>query len=476
MEIKITRSFAALLAILFVSLTIRMNLLGVHRMHMDECLYSSYAIRMVTHGDIGMNGGLQVDKPPVMFYILALSFLVNGITENAARMPGIFMSLFLVFFVHGIVLRIFKNSYTALLAAAFTGFSVYNAAFSATAFQDMPMTMFFVVSLCMAYDRRPAASSVFYWLSVMSKPMTLFLFPLYASFIFIYAGGIKGIKNDFWQYLKGALYVTVPVILWSAFLANPRFGIFLFFVTQQPEAMGISASFIQRMLTWFSMSGFILNSYYFLVMAPLLAVAAAVIYTVKKDTENLKAGLFVFFAVIYCFAIFSLLKFRQYDRYLLIIQPFLSMMLAWGFVSLIDTVKNRNLRPALAAVLITAFLLPALHIQESGYKGGALFDRSDGFEKAAAFLKKYESRDNEIRYMGGTLSWYGYFYLAESGFSSALPYYSAESILKEKSNGRVFIVLDTSETEKNEMEMIAKKCRMVFSAPGNYGEFLIYEL
>jgi len=476
MEIKFTRHILALVAVVFVALMIRMNLLGLHRMHMDECLYSSYAVRMVTHGDIGMNGGLRVDKPPVMFYILALSFLINGVTENAARIPGIIMSLVLICYAYILARKIFKDDYAALFASAFCGLSVYVSAFSATAFQDMPMALFFIMSIVYAYDKRPFPSAVFYWLSVMSKPMTLFLGPVYLVFIIMYAGGLNGIKKDAFKYIKGSAVVIIPVFVWSALLANPRFGMFMFFVTQQPEAMGISFSFTGRLLNWFSMSGALLNSYYFLIIAPLLSVSAAVISALNRDNESLKAGLFVSLTAVYCYLVFFVLKFRQFDRYLLIIQPFLAFMLAWGFAAVMSYIKKRAFKAILAAFIVAAFSLPALHIQSSGFEGGALFKGSDGFDKAAAWLKQYESPENEIRYLGGTLSWYGYFYLAESKYASALPYYSSASILQKKSGGRAFIVIDTAQTSAEDINAIALSCRKAYSVSGSCGELLIYEM
>jgi len=59
--------YTILFVILAIATVVRINLLGLHRMHMDECLYSNYAMRMVDRGDLLLNGGLQVDKPPLFF-------------------------------------------------------------------------------------------------------------------------------------------------------------------------------------------------------------------------------------------------------------------------------------------------------------------------------------------------------------------------------------------------------------------------
>ena len=188
---KISVSFILLLVVLAFALNYRAQLLGLHRLHMDESLYSAYAVRMVHHGDLSLNGGLQVDKPPLYFYSIALSFLVNGISENSARIPNIIFSLITIFFIYRLAILVFRNAAAAVMSAFFLSLSSYYILFSVSAFQDVSMTAFFIISLCCAAEGKHGRSAVFYGLSLACKPATLFMLPLYAVFNIFFAPEYK---------------------------------------------------------------------------------------------------------------------------------------------------------------------------------------------------------------------------------------------------------------------------------------------
>ena len=81
--------------------------------------------------------------------------------------------------------------------------------FSVTAFQDISMIMFFIMSLTFACENRFKLSAVLYACSIACKPMTLFLFPVYAYFIFMFAE-IKPYKKNIMDIIIGMLYVFIP--------------------------------------------------------------------------------------------------------------------------------------------------------------------------------------------------------------------------------------------------------------------------
>jgi predicted membrane-bound mannosyltransferase len=57
-----------------------------NRFHPDEALFSSWALK-IAHGENILLTGIPVDKPPLLIYRTAISFLFFGQTEIAAR-PG----------------------------------------------------------------------------------------------------------------------------------------------------------------------------------------------------------------------------------------------------------------------------------------------------------------------------------------------------------------------------------------------------
>ncbi|HDQ25814.1 MAG TPA: hypothetical protein ENN43_03595, partial [bacterium] len=292
------RVYIALFVIIVLAAVVRVNLLGLHRLHMDECLYSAYSIRMVTKGDLLLNGGLQVDKPPLFFYAIAASFLINGISENAARIPNIIFSLFTIFFIYKFANILFRKKSVSLLSAYFAAFSVMFVLFSTTAFQDISMIMFFMWALIAAKDGRFKLSAALYACSIACKPMTIFLFPIYAWFIFDFAGFVINKKN-LKDFFVGISYVFIPLILWSVFAANPRFGIFKFFITQQPEAMSVSFDIAGRAAAWMAHIKYLMNGFYYSFAAAGGTLFLIVFFLVNRRKEEAKPFLFLFASIVY---------------------------------------------------------------------------------------------------------------------------------------------------------------------------------
>src|SRR5436190_20383096 len=80
------------LAALLVATQLRLLPLLENRFHPDEALYASFA-RLIVSGRDPLLSSVVVDKPPLSFYLTALSFLLLGSTEFAARLPNFYASL-----------------------------------------------------------------------------------------------------------------------------------------------------------------------------------------------------------------------------------------------------------------------------------------------------------------------------------------------------------------------------------------------
>ncbi len=81
---RVTNIFLLLLCLLAFAL--RLDPALDNRFHPDEALFSSWALR-IAHGENILLTGIPVDKPPLLIYRTAISFLFFGQTEIAAR-PG----------------------------------------------------------------------------------------------------------------------------------------------------------------------------------------------------------------------------------------------------------------------------------------------------------------------------------------------------------------------------------------------------
>ncbi|GEM_PF-2438220 len=460
---KTNRQYLILFCILGLALYVRLSFLGLNRMHMDECLYSAYAMRMVDRGDIALNGGLQVDKPPLFFYFIALSFLITRtFSESAARLPNIIFSIITIFYIFKIINTLYKNFTLAILTSFFTAFSVYNIAFSVTAFQDVSMTTFFILSLYMILKEKYFLSAFFYAFSVGCKPMTLFLLPVYLLSIILFSGkGFYILKYQFKALIYGMSCVFIPLMLWSGLLANPRWGIFKFFITQQPEVINISGNYTERFLIWLDYSKNILNAPFFLYIA-IGGLFVLVMVGIFKKKNNIKMDLFFLTGIFYFFIIITFVNFRQFDRYLVPIVPFVALALARSTDAIASVLRKDKIKIIFIAVIMFCFYLYVYNARILCAGQGAFFGEANGFESVAKYLRLHQNKESRIIYLGHALNNYGFFYLYGTKFESAISVFNEKDVEKNSKSGKNYIVIYTRQIKAEDLENLNKKYKKVF--------------
>ncbi len=462
---RINKEYLILFTILIIALYIRLSLLSLNRMHMDECLYSAYAMRIVDRGDIALNGGLKVDKPPLFFYFIALSFAITKIfSESSARLPNIIFSIITVFYFFKIITILYKNFHIAVLTAFFTAFSVYYIAFSVTAFQDISMTAFFVLSLYLILKEKYFLSAFFYAFSTGCKPMTLFLLPVYLLFIILVTEKpFNTLKHHYKSLIYGAICIFIPIILWSAFLANPRFGIFNFFISQQPEVMTFSYNYKERFIVWLDYSKNILNTpgFFYFAIAGLTFLITAGIF---KKNNFLKIDLFFLTGIFYFYVLITFIKFRQFDRYLVPIVPFIALALARSINAIISILKNEKFKLIFTTIIMLFFYSYIYNIKTLCKGQGIFFQDANGFENIAEYLHLNQNNDTRIIYLGHTLSNYGFFYLYRTKFNSAISVFNIDDIEKNSKIGKNYIIVNTQQTSDKDLEFLNKKYKKIFQS------------
>lgn len=477
---KIEKKYLILILILGIALYVRLSFLGMNRLHMDECLYSAYAMRMVDRGDIALNGGLQVDKPPLFFYFLAISFLITKtFSESAARLPNIIFSIITIFYVFKIINILYKNFIMAILSAFFVAFSVYNIAFSVTAFQDVSMTAFFILSLYAVLIDKYFLSAFFYAFSIGCKPMTLFLFPIYLLFLVFFSGKNFFVFKYYWRDLVyGMSCVFVPLVLWSGLLANPRWGIFKFFITQQPEAMNVANNFADRFMIWMDYSKNILNSKIFLYFA-IIGLFVVIITDIFKRKEFLKIDLFIFISIFYFFILISFIKFRQFDRYLIPVVPFIAIAMARSTSIITTFLKDEKIKFIFIAIIMGWFYLYVPDAEKLCDGQGVFFKGANGFEDVANYLRLHQNKNSRIIYLGHTLSNYGFFYLYRTEFEYSISVFNLQDIEKNSKSGKNYIIINSHQIKADDLKILNKKYKKVFESgyelAGNKNNF-IYQI
>ncbi len=171
----------------------------------DEPRYAQVAKEMVAGGDwvlMHVNGETYVDKPPLFFWLIALSsFLWQGFTSFSARFPSALMSTLTVLVTFSLGRKLFSTR-TGFLSALVLATSFEFAYLSTRANIDATLTFFTTASLLVFLhwyrhdkmetgrenDKRSLSIYGFYAgmaLATLSKGPVGFILPLLVSLLYL---------------------------------------------------------------------------------------------------------------------------------------------------------------------------------------------------------------------------------------------------------------------------------------------------
>jgi hypothetical protein len=171
------RAVALALAIpMAVALLAPLGPLAANRFHRDEAIYSSWGLDIASGRDLLVSGS-PVDKPPLFLYIQALSFVLFGPTEVAARLPSLVASVASVALTYALGQSLYGRG-AGLLAASLLAASPFAILFAPTAFTD-PLMVAWVLAGCLAAARgRWGWAGIALGLAAMTKQQGIFFVPL----------------------------------------------------------------------------------------------------------------------------------------------------------------------------------------------------------------------------------------------------------------------------------------------------------
>jgi 4-amino-4-deoxy-L-arabinose transferase-like glycosyltransferase len=366
---------ALLIPVILYSLAVLHPLLNNH-FHSDEAIYSHWAEYIASGRDFMLNHQ-AVDKPPLLLYLMALSFNIFGISELSARLPSLMAGVVTIFAVRSFADRTLGKSY-GLLAALLTGCSPYLILFGPTAFADPLLTAFLAVSLSMLAAGRPFLSGVFWGLALASKQQAAFFIPLMLALAPFFAAKTKNPSGRRWllTWLAGAVVAFAPVIVWQLNRSYPTN-----FWQQSLTSYG-GLTFDPGKIG-FRLAGFAGLFYYFtgshlfntVLIILSLGVIGSDIHALAARKEN-QDGQLAFDAIILAFTglyllAHSILTMQVWDRYLL---PLLPLWAVWSARALsvpLEWVKARwplrfdRYEGQRALYLLLIFMLAAMLLMPS---------------------------------------------------------------------------------------------------------------
>jgi 4-amino-4-deoxy-L-arabinose transferase-like glycosyltransferase len=398
---------ALLAAALLRALPIQQN-----RFHPDEALYASFG-RWIASGRDVLLAQVLVDKPPLPFYLTALSFGLFGGNELAARLPTFFASLVSVALLFALARRWYGGPLAAL-AAWLLALSPFAILFSITVFIDPLLTMCGLWGLWMASTGRPRGAAVALALAFATKQTALLFWPLALTLSLgrlpsraTPRDGVDGL----WRLLRPGLIslavVTALMLAWDAL--RLAFGAEVSFWAQgysdnMPNRLIRSGEVPIRAQAGLELLGYItaapLVNWLSLIGLPLLLARP-----LRRPSRAAFADVALLgYVSLYC-AGYWLLAFNIWDRYLIPILPLIVLLMARSLWHLVDGARHIverlairgwglgviHLLPSAYCLLPPAFcllLLPsAFTAARSGYPVGGDHGAYDGIDDTARFLQ-----------------------------------------------------------------------------------------
>ena len=223
-----------ILAILVFSTSFFVNLGNGHLIAADEQTYSQWTFHMIKTGDYftpwAYGSLFWTGKPPLVMWLMSLSYQVFGVTNFAARIwSAIFGALSLVTIYY--LGKKLYNSYVGFMSALTLGSFATFYAFARLAMTDIPLVFFILCSIYFFIssertenhiNRNAALSGLFFGLALMTKQIEALLVPLILfSYLFATRKSLRFLLTK-----SFTLFWGVGLLLFSPWLIymDIRFG------------------------------------------------------------------------------------------------------------------------------------------------------------------------------------------------------------------------------------------------------------
>ncbi|MFO7539021.1 MAG: hypothetical protein R6X32_13335 [Chloroflexota bacterium] len=329
-----------LVAITLLAFWLRLPGLFANSFHGDEALFATWARLIAVWRDPLLQTQL-VDKPPLLFYLQALFYPLQGPVMWAARLPNWIASILLVPLVGQWVWRWYgkdgrrrtadgshsPGSWEAkpvVVAAALLSLSPFAIQFSPTAFLD-PLLLFWLVASLALIDR-PGWSGLLFGLALLTKHQAWLFLPLLLAAGWWNRSDLTGLQNlsGLRHWLAGMLPLLAILLLWEWL----RTGSLTLWRLQASNFGGTrliwSWELWPRLGAWAELGQMVWAGGWLGVLFLLLTGGGMIWLWVKGELPD---RLLILFSLAYL-AIHWLLAIPVWDRYLLLLVPILVVLLA----------------------------------------------------------------------------------------------------------------------------------------------------
>lgn len=200
---------------------------GIGLIGPDEPRYAAVAREMLATGDYitpRLYGTPWFEKPPLMYWLVAIGYKIFGINEAATRFPSALGATIIIFLVYLCGSRLWDRA-VGFLAALVLASSIGFFTFARAASMDMPLTacltmalVFFLIALNDATPQRRYWFSAFYaalGMGVLAKGPVAVVLPVLSLGGFLL---LRGQSDDWKSWHPKGLWITAAVAVpWFLF-------------------------------------------------------------------------------------------------------------------------------------------------------------------------------------------------------------------------------------------------------------------
>jgi len=453
-----------LIAIILLGVAFRLSVFSTHDFHCDEGLHGSYILDIATKDD-WLFRSTDVDRPPVFFYVTAPFVKVLGNHVNVLRLPNFIGSIAGIFLIYLICIKLF-NRKTALWAAFLLAVSSYNIVFGPTVFIDVLMSFFILWSFYLLCVDKTLLSGIVFGLALGTKQPAIMAIPVFICFSILLFWqhnredfNLKSYLKKYSKWIYGCLIILALVFAWSALCQRPRFGMLGKAFSHQSSVFTLDfGSFFERIRQWWQYIKLTFNSIslniLFILSIPLLIYNSIRLFSsieFKRRFEIIADIILILFVYIHIL-LFVVFQFKVYDRYLLLISPFMIIVLArvLNYIIKSPVMRNKFIKICFILVIIISGLCSTKNIGKLDM--GAVYSKSDGMSDVSVYLKN-NTLPNSIIYFTREVPWEMWYYCySKEWHMKTLLYNGIEEFKKDvrnKSYKGIYVV-----AYKNDLSMV----------------------